>query len=693
MLGQFAIVSVNNPPVNALGQSVRAALSTTLGELDADEAVAGIILTCAGRTFFAGADIAEFGLPALAPSLRDLLAQIENSAKPVLAAMHGTPLGGGLELAMACHLRLATLDTKMGLPEVKLGLIPGAGGTVRLPYLIGPEAALRMIVQGTTMDADEALEAGLIDGIVSSGAGFLSEAVTFIQTRLLAPTRIVPVRGRRQKIEQADRSAFETAAIALATRSKGSEAIAAAIGAVRNALFLSFEEALATERAAFDALVASEQSAAQRHIFFAERAARKAGSGVAPALRTEIRSVGVVGAGTMGGGIAMAFANAGFPVVLAEVNAEALERGHANIARNYATSVSRGSLSAEEAQRRLALIQGAPNLASLAHCDLIVEAVFEDMAIKKAVFAQLDGIARPDAILTTNTSYLDVNEIATATTRPANVLGLHFFSPANVMKLVEVVRADKTDPAILAAISELARRLDKVPVVVGVCHGFVGNRMLEARSAGMMDLLLEGATPEQVDRAFTDFGWPMGPFQMQDLAGLDISWRKRKSRGESLIIADDLCERGRLGQKTGKGYYRYEDGSRKPLSDDVVLDLIASASQARNIVRREISAEEIIERTHYPMINEGHRILGEAIVPRSSDIDIVWVYGYGFPQYKGGPMFWAERQGLDHVVARLEHWRAVTGQPAYLPSAELVQAAGLAEAERRPDKAVAQVHS
>ncbi|TIW41893.1 MAG: 3-hydroxyacyl-CoA dehydrogenase, partial [Mesorhizobium sp.] len=444
------------------------------------------------------------------------------------------------------------------------------------------------------------------------------------------------------------------------------EAPLACAEAVRNAITLPFDEALAAERALFVKLVAGDQSRAQRHLFFAEREAAKIqGKDVT---RRKIARVGIIGAGTMGGGIAMAFANGGFPVTLLETGEEALQRGLAMIEKNYAVSVGRGSLTEEARQQRLGLFKGSTDYADLADCDLVIEAVFEDMAVKKVVFGKLDAVARPGAILATNTSYLDVDEIAASTSRPQDVLGMHFFSPANVMKLLEIVRADRTAPDALATVAELARRIGKVPVVVGVCHGFVGNRMLSARGAENEFLLLEGATPGQVDKAFTDFGWPMGPFQMGDLAGLDIGWRNRKARGQTAVIADTLCEQGRFGQKTGRGWYRYESGSREPVPDPEVEELIRAKAAEPGIARREIGADEIIERTLYPLVNEGARILEEGIAVRASDIDVVWANGYGFPIGKGGPMFWAGLEGAAKIVERLEHWHRRTGRAIFEPA-------------------------
>ncbi|RWQ47868.1 3-hydroxyacyl-CoA dehydrogenase NAD-binding domain-containing protein [Mesorhizobium sp.] len=658
--GGVAVVTIDNPPVNALSFHVREPLMQALVSLRDEPDVAAIVIACAGRTFVAGADITEFGKPVQQPDLRAIIAVLETIAKPTIAAIHGTALGGGLELALGCHFRIADAGARLGLPEVKLGLLPGGGGTVRLPRLVGPLKALSMIVSGTPIDASEALAAGLVD------AGFdgdpIAHAVRFA-AEMAERGPLTPVRDRDGRLEQAELPEFDRQAAELAKKARGLEAPIACAQSVRNAITLPFEAALSAERELFAKLVAGDQSRAQRHLFFAEReAAKVAGKDV---IRRKIARVGVIGAGTMGGGIAMAFANGGFPVTLMETSREALERGLTTIDKNYAVSVSRGSLSEEAKQQRVGLFKASTNYADLADCDLIVEAVFEEMAVKKEVFSRLDAVARPDAILATNTSYLDVNEIAASTSRPQNVVGMHFFSPANVMKLVEVVRAEKAAPDALATIADLVRRIGKVPVVVGVCHGFVGNRMLTARGAESEALLLEGATPQQIDRVFADFGWPMGPFQMGDLAGLDIGWRNRKARGQTAVIADALCEQGHFGQKTGRGFYLYENGSRTPAPNPEVEALIRDKAADKGIAPRAIGADEIIERTLYPMINEGAKILEEGIAARASDIDVVWVNGYGFPVGKGGPMFWASLEGVDKIIGRLDHWHERTGKDIF----------------------------
>ncbi|MER9104703.1 3-hydroxyacyl-CoA dehydrogenase NAD-binding domain-containing protein [Mesorhizobium sp. M0848] len=662
--GDVAIVTIDNPPVNALSFHVREPLMQALVELRDDPSVAAIVIACAGRTFVAGADITEFGKPMEQPELRAIVAVLETIAKPTVAAIHGTALGGGLELALGCHFRVADAGAKLGLPEVKLGLLPGGGGTVRLPRLVGAVKALRMVVSGTPVGATEAHAAGLVDAVFEGG--LTTHAVNLAREIARKGGPFTPVRDRNEGLKETDLAAFDAEAADLARKARGLEAPIACALSVRNAVMLPFDAALAAERALFVKLVASDQSRAQRHVFFAEReAAKLPGKDI---VKRRIARVGVIGAGTMGGGIAMAFANGGYPVTMLETSHEALQRGLATIDKNYSVSVTRGSLTADAKRERLALFKGSTDYADLADCDLIVEAVFEDMAVKKEVFGKLDAVAKPGAILATNTSYLDINEIAASTSRPQDVLGLHFFSPANVMKLLEIVRAEVTAPDALATVVDLARRIGKVAVVVGVCHGFVGNRMLAARGAESEALLLEGATPSQIDQAFTDFGWPMGPFQMGDLAGLDIGWRNRKARGQTAVIADTLCEQGRFGQKTGWGFYLYENGSRTPAPDPEVEVLIRDKAAERGIAPRAISAEEIIERTLYPLINEGAKILEEGIAARASDIDVVWVNGYGFPIGKGGPLFWAGLEGPGKIIERLEYWHQRTGKDVFQPA-------------------------
>lgn len=668
----IAVILLDNPPVNALGHNLREPLFRALEAARADDAVKAIVIACAGRTFIAGADISEFGKPPKAPSLPDLIDLLESIDKPTIAAIHGTALGGGLELALGCHYRIADRSAKIGLPEVTLGLIPGAGGTVRLPRLVGPEAALGIIVSGKPIGMDEAFSLGAVDRIAEGD--LKSEAISFALEKLAENGPHHHIRERSGKL-QVDDAAFEAAIRQVARKARGLTAPVKAAESVRNAVTMEFGAALAREREIFLERVASEESAAQRHLFFATREAAKTGGVGRDIEARPIARIGVIGAGTMGGGIAMALANGGIPVTILEMNDEALARGLHQIDRSYAGSVARGSISEDEKTARLARIQGTTRYDALAACDLVIEAVFENMEVKRQVFGALDKVLKPGAILATNTSYLDVNEIAAATARPQDMVGLHFFSPAHVMKLLEIVRGDRTAPDVLATALALARRIGKVPVVVGVCNGFVGNRMLAARRQQNEALLLEGATPAQVDKVFTEFGWPMGPFQMADLSGLDIAWNNRKSLGQTAPIADALCEAGHFGQKSGRGFYLYEDGGRVPVPDPSVQALIERKATELGIERRSIGADEIIERTLYPMINEGAHIIEEGIAARASDIDVVWVNGYGFPVAKGGPMFWAERFGPAKIVERLEHWYTQTGNALFKPAPLLRQLA------------------
>jgi 3-hydroxyacyl-CoA dehydrogenase len=666
--GEIAIVTVDNPPVNALKHEVRAGLAEALTRVRSDASVAAVVLACAGRTFFAGADINEFGKPPQTPSLGEVIAEIESMPKPVVAAVHGTALGGGFELALACHFRVAAPPARLGLPEVKLGLLPGAGGTQRLPRLVGPEKALRMIVTGDPIGAAEACADGIIDEIAE---GELGAAVVAFARRVATENRpLQRLRDRNDKLAatRAEPRSFEEAAAALTRRLRGREAPAACVEAVRNAFTLPFDEGLRRESELFRKLVAGDQSKAQRHVFFAEREAAKVPNLPEDTRPRQIAQAAVLGAGTMGGGIAMCFANAGIPVTVIETSADQLQKGRERIAATYRATMARGGLSAEDMGRRLGLISGAIGIDAAAEADVVIEAVFEDMDLKKRVFAELDRVAKPGALLATNTSTLDVDEIAHSTARSQDVAGTHFFSPANVMRLLEIVRGADSAPDAIATALNLARRLGKVPVVVGVCYGFVGNRMLAQRSIEAERLLLEGALPHEVEAALVEFGLPMGPFAMMDLAGLDVGWLIRKSRGEHAVIEDALCEAGRFGQKTGKGYFRYEQRSRTPIPDPEVGRVILEASARAGISRRDIGADEIVERTVLPMINEGARILEEGIAARPGDIDVVWVYGYGWPVWRGGPMYYADQQGLAHVRDRLTHYALRSGDESLRPA-------------------------
>lgn len=664
---EVGIVTVNSPPVNALSAAVRGGILECIKAAVADPAIKGIVLTCAGRTFIAGADITEFGKPPKPPALNDVLAEIENSPKPVVAAIHGTALGGGLEVALACHFRVAVKEAKLGLPEVKLGLLPGAGGTQRLPRAVGPELAVKMIVGGEPIGAAEALKNGLIEEIVE---GPTLGAELFVRKLVAEKRPLRRLRDDDSKIAaaKADRSIFTNAVAAMTKKSRGLEAPFAAADAVGYAIDLPFDEGLKKEREGFLKLVASDQSRAQRYAFFAEREASKI-AGVPEGTKSRpVNRVAILGAGTMGGGIAMSFANAGIPVTLIETGEEQLKRGMGIMQKNWEATAARGGIPADAPAKRMALINGVVGIENVGDADLVIEAVFETMAVKKEVFGKLDQYVKPGAVLASNTSYLNIDEIAKATKRPQDVLGMHFFSPANVMKLCEIVRADKTAPDALVTAVTIARKIAKVPAVVGVCDGFVGNRMLAQRGKQSEKLLFEGALPQQVDAVVTKFGMPMGPFAMGDLAGLDIGWRSRKDRGIKSEIADALCEAGRFGQKTGKGYYKYEAGSRAPMPDPEVEKLIDETLLRLGRKKRVVSDDEILERMMYPMINEGAKILEEGIAARPSDIDVVWLYGYGWPIYRGGPMFWADTVGLKHIADRLAFYAKETNDPSLEPA-------------------------
>jgi 3-hydroxyacyl-CoA dehydrogenase len=674
----IAVITIDNPPVNASKYEVRLGLLNLISQASGDPTVKAVVIAGAGRTFIAGADITEFGKPPREPLLGAVIDAIEASRKPVIAAMHGTPLGGGLELALGCHFRIAAPDTRLGLPEVKLGIIPGAGGTQRLPRLVGVDKAMTMILSGDSIPANEALEAGLIDEIVTGD--LTSAALAFARRAVAEKRELALARDREDRLASArgDLANFDAAAADPIRRARGQNAPLAAIEALRAALTLPIAEGLRLERARFLELVAGDQSKAMRHIFFAEREAAKVPD-IATIKPADVTRAAVIGAGTMGGGIAMCFANAGIPVTLVDVGAEGLARGLDTVRANYRSTAARGGLTVDDMEARLQRIAGTTNLAAVAEADIVIEAVFEDMAVKRKVFAELDPIAKTGAVIASNTSYLDIDALARGTSRPQAVVGMHFFSPANVMRLVEVVRGALTAAQTLATAIAVARRLSKIPVVVGVCHGFVGNRMLRVRSVEAERLLLEGAAPQDIDAALTAFGFPMGPFAMADMAGLDVSWRMRKAQGLTAPIADQLCERGRYGQKTGRGFYLYEQGSRTPRPDPEVERLIVEAAVQRGVARRVIGADEIIERLMFPMINEGARILAEGIARRPGDIDVIWVHGYGFPVHRGGPMHYADSVGLGRICERLTAFAKQTGDERHRPAPVLAKLAAKGE--------------
>lgn len=658
--GDVGVVTIDNPPVNALSQHVRQGLLDAFTEASRDDTIATVLI-CEGRTFIAGADITEFGKPLQPPSFLGTMEIIENLQKPVVAAIHGTALGGGLETTLCCHYRVAVPSARVGLPEVALGLLPGGGGTQRLPRLVGPEAALQIITSGTPLPAGEAHAVGVIDELADEGS-LRERALAFARTLVAEGAPLKKVRDLTDKVTGVDPAIFAAARKRAAVERRGFEAPQRCIDCVEAACTLPFDEGLAKEQALFRQVLTSQQSAAQRHIFFAERAAAKVGDMPKDIKPLPVGKVGVIGAGTMGGGIAMNFANAGIPVTLLETGQELLDKGVAVVRGNYERSARKGRFSAEQVAQRMNLIAPSLDYADVADADLIVEAVFENVDVKKDVFAKLAAATKPDCILATNTSTLDVNAIAAATARPDKVLGMHFFSPANVMRLVEIVRGEKTSFATLATAQAVARRIQKIGVVVGVCDGFVGNRMLHPYSAQAEYLLEEGCLPQDVDAAVYDLGLAMGPFAMADLAGLDVGWRIRQGKGlpERLpegarysAIADRICEMGRFGQKTGAGYYRYEPGDRTPHPDPAIERLILDYAEEKGMQRRTIAREEIVERLLYALVNEGARILGEGIAQRASDIDTIYVYGYGFPAYLGGPMFHADSVGLKQVYDRV----------------------------------------
>ena len=647
---EIAVLLIDNPPVNAMGASVRSGIIHGLSAASSDEKVMAIVLRCGGKTFIAGADINEFGKPAIGPTGADVILAIEQSSKPVIAAMHGTALGGGLELALGCNFRVAVRGTRFGLPEVKLGLLPGGGGTQRLPRLIGPERALDLMLTGDTIQTDEALETGLIDAVLEGDleAGAIEFARSVVAT----------ARGTRRVRDMSERTrgvAAESLVArmgGLAKAQQGSPAPELIVQCVVAAINKPFDEGLAFERAAFVELRDSPQSAAQRYCFLAEREAMKVRGlpeGIQP---RQIRTVGVIGAGTMGGGIAMNFLNKRTPVVLVEAEQAALDRGLKNIRRNYERSARKGKLEQADVEERLALITPSLDIAALADCDLVIEAVFEDMTLKKRVFGALDQVAREGAILATNTSFLDVNDIAGCLRRPDDVIGMHFFSPANVMRLLEVVRGRATSDEVLATTVALAKSIGKVPVVVGVCHGFVGNRMYSAMRDQALSLIQEGAMPWDVDRVLEEFGMPMGPFAMADLAGLDIGWSAETSQPGN-FLRHRLCELGRRGQKAGAGYYTYDPETRARSVDGLIGDLVNEYAIRSAREQRQVSDTEILERCLYTLVNQGAMILHEGIAQRASDIDVIWVNGYGWPAYRGGPMYWADQTGLPAIVEAL----------------------------------------
>ena len=650
--GSVAVLTLDNPPVNGLSFATRQGVAAGLERAQADAAVNAVVITGAGKAFSGGADIKEFDSPkALAePNLRTLISMLEDCSKPVVAAIHSVCMGGGLELALGCHYRVSAPGANVALPEVKLGLVPGAGGTQRLPRVLGVETALNMIVTGDSIKS-ETLAAlpgqNLFDRIIEGE--LLAGAIAFALER--ADLRPLPqVRQLKATHPNAD-AYFQFARNTVKSMFKNFPAPARCIDCVEQAVKAPrIEDGCLYERSAFISLIGTPESKALRHAFFGERAASKIADVPDNTPLRVIKAVAVIGAGTMGGGISMNFLNAGIPVTIVETSAAALERGLGVIRKNYETTAKRGRLTMEDVEKRMGLLTGSLEMTDLGDADLIIEAVFENMDIKKEVFGKLDAIAKPGAILASNTSYLNVDEIAGATGRPESVIGLHFFSPANVMRLLEVVRGDATSKSVIATSMQIAKKIGKIAALVGVCHGFVGNRMLSMRQRQAQAILLEGAMPWDIDRVLYDFGFPMGPFAMSDLAGLDIGWNKETSKGETL--RDQLCELDRRGQKTGAGFYDYDE-ARNAKPSPVTADLIEKFRAAKGVNVRSFTDEEIIERCIYPMINEGAKILQEGKASRASDIDIVWINGYGWPVYRGGPMFYGDTVGLKKVVESL----------------------------------------
>ena len=666
--GDVGVITLNSPPVNALSAPVRDGIAEGVKAGLADAGAKALVLICEGRTFIAGADITEFGGAQKGANLLEVMDGMENASKPIIAAIHGTALGGGLETALCCHYRVAVPSARCGLPEVALGLLPGAGGTQRLPRIVGAEKALEMMTSGAHVPAKACHEMGLVDELVEEGK-LREGAIAFARKVVAEGWPLKRVRDRDDKVTPArgHPEIFENFRKANARKFRGFLAPEYNIRCIEAAVNEPFDEGLKIERRLFMELMTGPQSAAQRYAFFAERAAAKIPDVPDDTPLIPVNAVGVLGAGTMGGGIAMNFANAGVPVTIVEANKENLDRGLSVIRKNYERTAARGGLTAADVEKRMGLITGSLDISDFKDADLVIEAVFERMDIKKDVFGKLDAICKPGAILATNTSALNIDEIAASTSRPEAVIGLHFFSPANVMKLLEIVRADHTSKSAIATCMKLARKIGKIAVLVGVTPGFVGNRMLFQRQREAQKLVMEGAMPWDVDRVLYDFGFPMGPFAMSDLAGLDIGWVKEKSKGET--IRDVLCEMDRRGQKTGAGYYDYDENRNakpSPVTEKIIQDFMAKAG----VNPRQISDEEILERCVYPMINEGAKILEEGKAIRASDIDVVWENGYGWPLYRGGPMFYGDQIGLDRVLAKMTAFEGAMGD-AFKPAALL----------------------
>ncbi len=679
--GSIAVISLNNPPVNGLGLATRSAAIEGIRRAEQDPAIKAVVLTGAGKAFSGGADIKEFNSPkALTePTLHSLIRAVEGCAKPVVAAIHSVAMGGGLELALGCHYRVALPGAQIALPEVKLGLLPGAGGTQRLPRVLGLEMALNMIVSGTPVLSEKLAGTAIFDKLLPPGADLLAEARAFAES--IADARPLP-KVRDRKVDYPNYEAFlQFSRNTVKAVSGPFPAPLQCVETVAASVTMDFEAGLKFERERFLHLMQTTECKSLRHAFISERAASKIPDVPPDTPVREIRKAAVIGAGTMGGGIAMNFANAGIPVVLLETRQEALDKGLATIRKNYENTLKKGKLTQEKFDQRVALVTGTLEYSAIADADIVIEAVFEDMGVKESVFRRLDEVMKQGAILASNTSTLDLDRIAAFTGRPQDVVGTHFFSPANVMKLLEIVRGKATGKDVLATTMALSKKLKKTGVVSGVCDGFIGNRMIEQyfRQAGF--LLEEGATPEQVDKAIEKFGFPMGPFRMSDLAGNDIGWyiRKRRYVEKPEVVysktADLLCEMGRFGQKTSAGWYDYKEGDRKAYPSAVVNEMIVKHSSDIGVARRVISEQEIVERLIYALVNEGALILEEGIALRASDIDMVYLTGYGFPLYRGGPMFYADTVGLPNVLRAVERFANGRHGEAWKPAPLLVKLA------------------
>ena len=652
VIDNVGVLTLNSPPVNALSVNVREGLDIGIKKAIENNDVQAIVIICEGRTFIAGADISEFGKEPKGPSLFEVQDIMENSSKPLIAAIHGTALGGGLEVALTCHYRIAVKSAKCGLPEVNLGLLPGAGGTQRLPRLVGVEQALKMVTSGLHLPAEQCLQNGLIDKLANND-DLLNESISFAKEIIEENRLLKKVRDLDEKVKAArgNDELFQNFRKSIERKTRGFLAPEYNIQCIEAAVDKPFDEGIKVERDLFIKLISGNQSAAQRYFFFAQRQVAKIPDIPKETELLDINKVGIIGAGTMGGGIAMNFANAGIPVTIIEQSQERLDKGIGIIRKNYENTAAKGRISLEDVDKRMQFINGNISIDTLSDKDLIIEAVFENMDLKKEIFSKLDLIAKDSAILATNTSALDINEIAETTKRPESVIGLHFFSPANVMRLLEIVRGEKTSKQIIATSMGLAKTIGKTAALVGVCPGFVGNRILAQRQREANKLILEGALPWEIDDALFDFGFPMGPFAMSDLAGLDIGWNKETSRSET--IRDILCEKGRFGQKSGKGFYIYDE-NRNKLPDNDVEKIIQEFADNKQIKRREIEKDEILKRCLYPMINEGFKILDEGMAIRASDIDIIWINGYGWPIYEGGPMFYGNLIGFDKILSWLQ---------------------------------------